>query len=277
MLAIIVAILIATAVWTVWGNTAPKLTRIAVTSDRLPEAFSGYRIAQVSDLHNAELGEANARLINMLREAAPDIIVMTGDMVDSRHTRLDVTLNFARAAASIAPCYYATGNHESRIGEYEKFEAELIGAGVSVLRGASTALERGGETVTLMGIDDPSFARDGAGFGETSTAVSDEISQLLEGVQGYSILLCHRPELFDVYCASGVDLVFCGHTHGGQARLPFIGGLVAPNQGLFPKYDAGLYAAGGTGMIVSRGLGNSIIPLRFNNRPEVVLAELRRK
>ena len=89
-----------------------------------------------------------------------------------------------------------------------------------------------------------------------------------------TILLSHRPELFETYVCCGVDLVLCGHAHGGQFRLPFIGGLVAPNQGLFPKYDSGLYTDGKTNMVVSRGLGNSIIPFRFNNRPEVILVEI---
>ncbi len=86
-------------------------------------------------------------------------------------------------------------------------------------------------------------------------------------------MLSHRPELFETYVNCGVDLVLSGHAHGGQFRLLFIGGLIA-NQGLFPKYDAGLCTKGDTNMIVSRGLGNSIIPIRFNNRPEIVLLKL---
>ena len=104
--------------------------------------------------------------------------------------------------------------------------------------------------------------------------VRAKLGALLEGERGYTLLLSHRPELFDVYSGCGVDLVLAGHAHGGQFRLPLVGGLIAPNQGLFPRYDAGLYTSGSTSMVVSRGLGNSVIPLRFNNRPEVVLVEL---
>ena len=96
----------------------------------------------------------------------------------------------------------------------------------------------------------------------------------LTGSDAYTILLSHRPELFDTYVASGVDLVFSGHAHGGQFRLPFLGGVIAPNQGLFPEYDSGLYTQGDTNMLVSRGIGNSIIPIRFNNRPEIIVVEL---
>ena len=105
--------------------------------------------------------------------------------------------------------------------------------------------------------------------------VSTKLNTLMEQETAYAILLSHRPELFETYAACGVDLVLSGHAHGGQFRLPFIGGLIAPNQGLFPKYDAGLFTDGNTNMIVSRGIGNSIIPIRFNNRPEIVLLELR--
>ena len=102
-------------------------------------------------------------------------------------------------------------------------------------------------------------------------------SSLQNEPDGYTVLLSHRPELFDLYVDIGVDLVFSGHAHGGQFRMPVIGGLVAPNQGLFPKYDAGLFAEENTKMIVSRGMGNSIIPFRINNPPEVVIVELKRK
>ncbi|RKJ37194.1 metallophosphoesterase, partial [bacterium 1XD42-8] len=111
-------------------------------------------------------------------------------------------------------------------------------------------------------------------FDEVPAMISTKLNELMENKAGYTILLSHRPELFDTYVSCGVDLVLSGHAHGGQFRLPLIGGLVAPNQGFFPKYDAGLYSDGGTNMVVSRGLGNSIIPLRFNNRPEIVLVEL---
>ena len=111
-------------------------------------------------------------------------------------------------------------------------------------------------------------------YGEVPAMVSTKLNSLTGDENGYTILLSHRPELFDTYVSCGVDLVLSGHAHGGQFRLPLIGGLVAPNQGLFPKYDAGLYTDGGTNMVVSRGLGNSIIPIRFNNRPEIVLVEL---
>ena len=146
--------------------------------------------------------------------------------------------------------------------------------GVVVLEDASMQLEYSGEKVTLIGLSDPSFTLKGNMLGEVPAMVDTKLRGLIGDKDDYTILLSHRPELFETYVNCGVDLVLSGHAHGGQFRLPFIGGLVAPNQGLFPKYDAGLYTKGDTNMIVCRGLGNSIIPIRFNNRPEIVLLEL---
>lgn len=122
-----------------------------------------------------------------------------------------------------------------------------------------------------MGLSDPNFT---SYDGDASAMIQEKLKHLKMGETNYTILLSHRPELFETYVNAGIDLVLSGHAHGGQFRLPFIGGLIAPNQGLFPRYDAGLYTEGHTGMVVSRGLGNSILPLRFNNRPEIVLVEL---
>jgi len=124
-----------------------------------------------------------------------------------------------------------------------------------------------------MGVDDPSLQTDYL-FGDAESAMKAQLQTLMREKNAYTVLLSHRPELFDVYAENGVDLILSGHAHGGQFRLPFIGGLAAPNQGLFPEYDGGLYTNNGTNMIVSRGVGNSIVPFRFNNRPEVVLVEL---
>ena len=128
--------------------------------------------------------------------------------------------------------------------------------------------------ITILGVDDPSFNTDYL-FGDSASVVSNTLAEISTEDDVFTVLLSHRPELFDTYVACGMDLTLSGHAHGGQFRLPFVGGLVAPNQGLFPKYDSGLYTDGGTNMIVSRGIGNSILPFRFNNRPEVILIELK--
>ena len=149
----------------------------------------------------------------------------------------------------------------------------MIELGVVVLEDARVELEQSGETITLIGVNDPSFQTDYL-FGDSETVMQGSLQELTNKDDGYTVLLSHRPELFKVYVENGADLVLSGHAHGGQFRLPFVGGLVAPNQGLFPEYDIGLYTEENTNMIVSRGIGNSILPFRFNNRPEVIFIEL---
>ena len=272
-LAVVAAILLALIIWTAWGNTALQLNVYTISSDRLPESFDGYRIAHVSDLHNAELGKNNEKLLDMLQEAKPDIIAITGDIIDSRNTDIDIALQFTKAAMEIAPCYYVTGNHEARVSEYDELKAGLIEQGVVVLEDATTEISLDGDTITLMGVNDPSYQTEYL-FGDSETVMNGKLQEISDAENGFTVLLSHRPELFEIYADNNMDLVLSGHAHGGQFRLPFVGGLVAPNQGLFPKYDAGLYTEENTNMVVSRGIGNSILPFRFNNRPEVILIDL---
>ena len=261
-------------VWTVWGNTALMVNEISISSERLPVSFSGFRIAHLSDLHNTEFGKGNATLLQMLAESSPDIIVITGDLIDAQHTDVDIALGFSEGASKIAPTYYVAGNHEASSSQYTVLKDGLEAVGVTVLEDDMIHLNREGESVALLGLADPNFTLRGDLFNELPAMIGTKLKSLLENEQAYSLLLSHRPELFETYVDCGVDLILSGHAHGGQFRLPFIGGLIAPDQGLFPRYDAGLFTDGNTNMIVSRGLGNSIIPIRFNDRPEIVLIEL---
>ena len=273
ILIVSVLVILGLGIWTLWGNTALEVNEYEIMSDKIPEAFTGFRIAQVSDLHNKDFGEGYGQLLTLLSEINPDIIVVTGDLIDSRQTDLDVALEFAWQAGKIARVYYVSGNHEARVPEYEDLKTGLVKAGVVILENQKVEITREGESITLMGIDDPSFQEDYL-FGDSESVARQAIENLQNESDGYTVLLSHRPELFDLYVETGMDLVFSGHAHGGQFRLPFVGGLVAPNQGFFPKYDAGLFSEGSTNMIVSRGVGNSIIPIRFNTRPEIIGATL---
>lgn len=272
---VLICAIIAISLWIAWGNTALMITEVPIVSKKIPENFSRYRIAQISDLHNAQFGKDNANLLEKLRSCNPDIIVLTGDLVDSYQTDIDVSIAFAQKAAEIAPVYYVTGNHESRISQYNTLLEGLSDSGVTILQNASVTLEKAGEQITLLGVQDPSFQTDYL-FGDAQSVMDSVLSQMMADTQGYTILLSHRPELFDIYAENGVDLVLTGHAHGGQFRLPFVGGLIAPGEGFFPKYDAGVFTSNHTSMVVSRGIGNSILPLRINNRPEIVVVELSR-
>ena len=272
-LAVAAAVLVALVIWIAWGNTALELNTYTISSSKLPQSFDGYRIAHVSDLHNTEMGKDNEKLLAMLRDADPDMIAITGDLIDSRNTDIEVALKFVREAIKIAPCYYVTGNHEARVNEYGELKAGMETAGVTVLEDVRTEISMEGATITLIGVNDPSYQTDYL-FGDSETVLNTKLEELHTEDGEFTVLLSHRPELFDAYTDHGIDLVLSGHAHGGQFRLPFIGGLVAPNQGFFPEYDAGIYMEGNTNMLVSRGIGNSILPFRINNRPEVILIEL---
>lgn len=270
------------ALWLHWENQALMVTEIHVTCPDLPESFSGYRIAQISDLHNTEFGEDNERLLHMLRQTQPDIIVLTGDLADSRKTNFEVAIKFGEEAAKIAPTYYITGNHEERMTDYWTLQNGLEQVGVILLENKVVTLEKDGETITLIGMRDPNDlikVMDDEDDRDDDIEVRDEatrqlLTPLTEDLQGFSILLAHRPGPLDVYAESGVDLVFSGHLHGGQIRLPYIGGLAALFLDDSHGCDGGLYEKDGTQMIVSRGLGNSAFPFRINNRPEIVIAVL---
>lgn len=256
-------------------NKNLKLREIQVVSSDLPESFNGFRVAHISDLHNAEFGKNNKRLLNMLEKSNPDLIAITGDIVDCHRTDTDIALDFVRKASEIAPCYYVAGNHEARVPE--DFQILLAGfeeAGVTVLRNETALVTKGEDSITLLGIDDPDFAVMSYSYDQSVIADSALKSIAPANESEFTLLLSHRPELFEVYKANNIDLTLSGHAHGGQFRLPFVGGLYAPHQWLFPEYDSGLYTEDGKNLIVSRGIGNSLFPLRLFNPPEIIVAEL---
>ena len=254
-------------IWTLWSNLTITVTEITVDDKDIPVAFMGFRILQLSDIHSISFGENNERLLDKIDDCHPDIIVITGDLVDMKDKSFDVAIDLVDKLTDKYPVYYVNGNHEAMIEGYFDFENQLIKAGVCVLANSAIKFERNGVEINIIGVDDPTVAR----YGKRGLA-SIMADYTEEGE--YSILLSHRPELFDEYCKNSVDLVFTGHAHGGQFRIPFIGGVYAPGQGLFPKYQNGKYTSGETTMVVSRGIGNSIIPFRFNNAPELVVVEL---
>lgn len=260
----VVLFVIALAIFLHWNNTALQVTNYTISSKRLPKSFDGFKIVQISDLHNGEFGKDNRNLLNKIREQAPDIIVITGDIVQA--TPMENALSFARQVTQIAVTYYVPGNHEHRI-DYAPLFNGLREAGVILLLNQRATIQKGDQQLNLIGVEDPTFYPD-----ET---MEDKLRPLIQK-NSYNIVLSHRPEQFDAYVSCKADLVFTGHVHGGQFRLPFVGGLYAPGQGLFPKYDAGIFESDITKMIVSRGIGNSAFPFRLFNRPEIVVVTLKK-
>lgn len=263
-------VIIAFISWVCYTNLNISKTEINIKNEKIPMDFSGFKIVQVSDLHNHNWGD---KLTSKIENETPDIIVITGDLVDSSHTNIDVAIDFVKAANKIAPVYYVTGNHEAWLEDYDELENRLVDAGVHIMDDKSELIEKGDSKINIVGIQDPDFVERDTFDGIQESIVMKKLEPLLND-NFYNIVLCHRPELFNAYTEMKVDLAITGHAHGGQFRIPFIGGVIAPNQGFFPKYTEGVYHQDSTDMVVSRGLGNSILPVRINNMPELVVITL---
>lgn len=242
---------------------------IAVSSSRLPAAFDGFRILQLSDLHGKEFGAGNAVLLEEATKLAPDLIALTGDLIDDP-AQLSMLEPLCRGLAAIAPTYYVTGNHEWAIHEAPQVKSLLRDCGVTPLSNQYLALERGGERIILAGIDDPN--------GPYDQKTPQQLAQEIRDAEGdpYTLLLAHRNEYYEVYDSCGFDLTLCGHVHGGLIRLPFTDGLIDnTRRRFFPTHTAGLYPLSGGGtLMVSRGLGNGGWTFRLFNRPHLPLIVL---
>ncbi|MFJ8526467.1 metallophosphoesterase [Bacillus sp. NPDC094106] len=275
-LLIIGALAIGVSAFSYVQNNLISVSKISITSSKIPSNFKGFKIVQLSDLHSKKFGENQEVLIEKVKSLNPEIIVITGDLIDSKRYDAAASLKVMKELVKHYPVYFVTGNHESWSGRYDSFEKELKRHNVIVLRNEHVRIQKDGQEIYLLGIDDPAFTVKNNDKNEEITTVKNEIVKAKSTIDsdGYKLLLSHRPELLQVYAEQQIDLVLSGHAHGGQVRLPLIGGLVAPNQGVLPKYTAGLYEEQNTSMIVSRGLGNSVIPQRVFNRPEIVVVQL---
>ena len=252
---------------TIWGNTSVGLNTYTITDSEIPKEFDGYRIALVSDLHNSWLWE---KALEKVEKAEPDIVVITGDIMSRDDTDVDLALNFVLELMKLTRgyCFYVSGNHESDLPEeiYAQLIQGMKEMGVTVMEDAATMLYNGTlNGIALVGVEN-----------NNEKHAAEILEEELPGFDGYKILLAHNPGYFDDYAAAGYELVLSGHTHGGQIRLPFIGAVYSPDQGFFPDYDSGVVTEGDSTIVISRGIGNSRIPIRFLCRPEVVVIELQR-
>jgi predicted MPP superfamily phosphohydrolase len=261
----------------VYDNFKIDVTEYAIESVDLPKNFDGFKIVHLSDLHNTEFGNDNEKLLKIIKEQKPDAVFVTGDTIDGFYTNIRIPIELFKEILKICDVYFVVGNHESRvnINIYTEFIDTLTEIGVIVLKDSCALIEKGEEKIQVIGLNDASEYK--ADYNSDYTVKITETINNLDDESFFSILLSHHPELFPEYKNTDIDLVFSGHAHGGQFRLPFIGGIIAPEQGLFPEFDAGVFNENNTTMIVSRGLGNSIIPVRINNSPEVVVVALKNK
>lgn len=262
--AIVIAVL---SIFCFWQNNMLTVSEYSHISDKIGDELDGFTIVHLSDYHNKSFGKEQKRIIEKITELEPDIIVITGDIVDSSHTNISRAIEFAEGAAKITDTYYVTGNHEHLLEEddFEKLINGLKSAGVNCLFDESVNIERNGESFVLTGFDDESLVN-----------IEYNCPKLAD--DRLNIVLAHEPQLIADYSSHGnIDLVLTGHAHGGQFRLPFIGAVYAPDQGLNPEYTEGVHKMGDTSMIVSRGIGNSAFPVRLFNFPEIVKITLHSK
>ncbi len=263
----------------VYSNNIIGTRRFTVKNKKIPKSFDGYRILQISDLHNKRFGVQQGYLMSVINKCKPDIVVITGDIVYRNDTfggneaRINKVLPFVKKTAEGYPLYYVTGNHEVENGYAEFLWDSIEKNGAKIIHGRAVELSRGEEKIALIGARDP-FCY---GSRRAYEAMEKELKPLCDKYKDrYRVLLSHRPEILDIYARCGVELVLTGHAHGGQIRIPFTSqGLFAPDQGVLPQYTEGSHKKGGTEMIISRGLGNSGFPQRLFDRPEIVLVTLK--
>ncbi len=292
LILLILILILAGGAFLQWSRKSEVLTRYTVRTARA--AFDGFRIAHVSDLQSEYFGADQQRLAKTVKAASPDIIVFTGDLADRNHTDYEASLAAMRELTAIAPVYFVNGNHELALPEncISQMYDEMDAMGVHRLFDRRETITRGEERMVLLGISEETlYAAKGVRPGDdqpgrTYTAfdtgvITEAVERLTEGLRAedLAVLLVHEPQYLDAYASAAggrLDLIFAGHAHGGQIRLPFTEGLFAPGQGILPKLTSGIHSRGKTSMVISRGLGNSVFPFRVFNRPEVVVCELKR-
>jgi predicted MPP superfamily phosphohydrolase len=274
---IAIVLIILVFIFLYYENNALVTTRLNLYLQDLPPSFDGYKILQLSDLHGKEFGIDNKKLVSKIKKASPNIIVITGDLINSTSYNEMIILNFIDKIVDICPVYLSTGNHEvNGMVDFASLEGKLIDRGVITLRNTSSLIHKNGDSILLIGLEDPKLLYKSQNK-QNYNIMSEELEKLLYNADKnmFKILLSHRPEQFDLYSKHNINLTFSGHVHGGVFRLPFIGGLYAPNQGFFPRYDSGKYTLNNSTMVVSRGLGNGSIPQRIFNTPEIVVVTLK--
>ena len=256
-------------------NKKLKVRKTTLKFDKLPQAFDNFKIAQVSDIHCDKVGHSDLSFINKIKNFNPDMIVITGDILDSYNNNMDIAYNILSQLAIVAPCYFVSGNHELRLPEeYEQLINRMKKLNITYLHNSKLLITKSNESINLVGVEDYNFFKNEDKLNHRANFI--KTLEELYSPNHFNILLSHRPEKFPIYADIKYELIFSGHAHGGQWRIPFVGGIFSPSQGFFPKYTNGNYVLEDSTMIVSQGLGNSSFPIRINNRIELILATLKK-
>ncbi|NLL91219.1 MAG: metallophosphoesterase [Ruminococcaceae bacterium] len=241
----------------------------------IPKNFDGFRIVHLSDFHNNSRLSKKSKLSETVKGLSPDAVFMTGDMSDNINGDIFDAVELCAEISEHAEIYYVLGNHESVLKNRKHYCKLLEKHGVTLLTNKTIKITRNREFISVAGIIDPHFFRNSKEFICEEDVVSFLMGVVDRNPESFEVLLSHRPEFFHIYCGNGFDLVFSGHAHGGQWNLPLIGPVYSPNQGLFPELTSGIYQRKSCSIVVSRGLGDSIFPIRINNPYEIILLTLK--
>lgn len=263
----LLALVLLAAAIHVWCSMQIRPEMWIVKSDRLPQAFEDLRITLLTDLHGASFGKDNEKLLQAVEQASPDLIAISGDIVD-RYSKTDVLQPLLTKLTELAPVFYVTGNHEWDRADTEQILDLIADCGVTVLRNDYVTVTQDGQTLVIAGAEDPNGYADQ----ETPDKLMERIRQDIPQ-DPYVVMLYHRNNSLQLWSQLGADLVLAGHGHGGVVRLPGIGGLVGVDRRLFPKDCEGLYTEGRTTLAVSCGLAG----MRLWNRPHLPTVLLERE
>lgn len=261
-----------------------EVTKYVVENKKVPKEFDGYNIVQISDLHSKLFGENNKKLIQKIKSLNPDIVVVTGDLIDGENNNYNVALDFMKEISKLYRVYYIIGNHEQKSlikkykDEYKDYFNKLHQIDFVNLDNNKVEIVKGYSNINLYGLTVPYSCYKYLFDNQETTSIDiDFLEEKLGKVdrEQFNILLAHTPFYFDEYEKWGADLTLCGHVHGGIVRLPIVGGLLSPDRKFFPKYDLGEYIKNKSTMIVSKGLGGSKVLIRVNCKPEIVNIKLK--
>lgn len=250
-------------------NKFLKISKHTIKHKKIPINFDGYKIVHVSDIHCEKVGISDQLFLEKIKKLNPDIIVITGDILDSYKNNIEIVYNILSQLTEITNCYFVTGNHEIRLPEeLKKLEEILTKLGIKYLSNESVVIEKNNTYINLVGIEDFNYFRNRDKI--HYYAHHKKVLDINYDKSMFNILLAHRPEKFSIYSEVGYELIFSGHAHGGQWNIPGVGRIFSPSQGFFPNYTSGIYEENNSKMIVSQGLGNSSFPVRINNKLELI-------
>lgn len=268
---IIIALLIVFVILAFYNGLVVR--KYTIETDKLLDGAT-VRIVLISDLHSHIYGKDQGKIAKKIKDQNPDIIALAGDIADDV-VPIHGTKLFLSAIKDIAPIYYVTGNHEIWTRDVANIKEIFNSFNVKVLENNYEEISINGMKLVVGGVDDPDIIRYERPKSNWYEEIEQDFSDV-ENLEGYKILLSHRPELVDFYDTLPFNMVLSGHSHGGQVRIPFVlNGLLAPNQGLFPKYAGGVYEHQNYTHVVSRGISfNPRLP-RIFNPPEVVVIDIK--